>query len=90
MMWLVNLLLLMSMTLRVSSGIIISAVAVKALGLEAESARSRFRIEQEERYEARAEQLKSGASWKAWVTRLAGVPLVVLSVYLVVTHIAGG
>jgi hypothetical protein len=58
--------------------------------LEAESARSRFRIEQEERYEARAEQLKTGASWKAWLTRLAGVPLVVVSVYLVVTHIAGG
>jgi hypothetical protein len=26
----------------------------------------------------------------AWLRRLAGVPLVVLSVYLVVAHIAGG
>lgn len=58
--------------------------------LEAESARSKFRVEQEERYEVRAEHLKAGATWKAWLTRLAGVPLVVISVYLVVAHIAGG
>ncbi|HEY5274839.1 MAG TPA: hypothetical protein VIJ34_16630, partial [Acidimicrobiales bacterium] len=58
--------------------------------LEAESARSKFRSGQEEREEAREEHLGAAAPWKAWLTRLAGVPLVVISVYLVVTHLAGG
>jgi len=58
--------------------------------LEAESARSKFRAGQEERDEAREATRSSEARWKAWLTRLAGVPLVVVSVYLVVTHIAGG
>jgi hypothetical protein len=58
--------------------------------LEAESARSKFRAGQEERDEAREVSRSSEARWKSWLTRLAGVPLVVVSVYLVVTHIAGG
>jgi hypothetical protein len=57
--------------------------------LEAESARSRFREGQEARLEAK-EHISGATSWKVWSTRIAGVPLVVVSVYLVVTHIAGG
>jgi hypothetical protein len=36
------------------------------------------------------EHISGATSWKVWSTRIAGVPLVVVSVYLVVTHIAGG
>jgi hypothetical protein len=57
--------------------------------LESESARSRFREGQEARLEAK-EHASGAAGWKVWITRIAGVPLVVISVYLVVTHIAGG
>jgi hypothetical protein len=56
--------------------------------LETESARSRFREGQEARLEAKEHSGATG--WKVWITRIAGVPLVVVSVYLVVTHIAGG
>jgi hypothetical protein len=57
--------------------------------LEAESARSIFREGQEARMEAK-EHISGATRWKMWSTRIAGVPLVAVSVYLVVTHIAGG
>jgi hypothetical protein len=57
--------------------------------LESESARSRFREGQEARIEAK-EHSSGATGWKVWTTRIAGVPLVAVSVYLVVTHIAGG
>jgi hypothetical protein len=57
--------------------------------LESESARSKFREEEAARMEAK-DDAEAVSTWKVWGTRLAGVPLVAVSVYLVVTHLAGG
>jgi hypothetical protein len=55
-----------------------------------ESARSAFRELDSERREREEEHEQVLPPWRLWLTRLAGLPLVVLCVYLVVTHIAGG
>ena len=57
--------------------------------LEAESARSRFREAEREREKEHVIEERASSA-KAWLRRLAGVPLVVVAVYLVVTHLAGG
>jgi hypothetical protein len=56
-----------------------------------ESSRGEFRDEEAVRRADQAHDREANDSaWLAWLRRLAGVPLVVVSVYLVVTHIAGG
>jgi hypothetical protein len=57
----------------------------------AESARARFReLESERESELEVAREATSPTWRLWAMRLAGLPLVVVSVYLVVTHIAGG